>query len=178
MTEFIAAARKHGYLAGLMGMCVLLVAIGLVTMKLKGSEAVSRPVKTTPAENKLRNVLDAAPKPAAEQQPSDKAAAEIESYKKQLENNPASQDTPAVLNAMGNLYRQKFQDYKQAAQQYERIILEFPDWEGTHAVFPLLVTCYEKLNDGQSLNWLYQEMMRRFPEDSQEYLFAKTKLGI
>ncbi len=81
-----------------------------------------------------------------------------------------------MLIAAGNLYKQKFLDYASAAEQYKRIILDFPDWEGAHKVYIELATCYERLEQHENTLWVYEQMLEVFPEESQEHQFAKQKL--
>ncbi len=102
----------------------------------------------------------------------------IEYYRSQVEENPQDPNTPAYLSAMGNLYKNRKMDCASAIPYYEKIVIEFPDWEGIRSVFPELATCYETVNDYRGKIWIYEEMMRRFPEDSQEYLYAKSALGL
>lgn len=102
----------------------------------------------------------------------------IEHYRSQLEQNPQDPDTPAYLSAMGNLYKMKKMDCASAIPYYERVIIEYPDWEGIKSIYPELVSCYEEVNDYKGKIWIHEEMMKRFPEDSQEYLFAKESLGL
>jgi len=102
----------------------------------------------------------------------------ITDYQEQLAANPKAPEAPSWLNAMGNLSRQKLLDYKEAARYYELLLVDYPDWEGSHRVYPQLALCYEKLGDAKAEEWVYKRMMARFPEDSQEYLYAKTQLGM
>ncbi|MCX8064907.1 MAG: tetratricopeptide repeat protein [Candidatus Hydrogenedentes bacterium] len=102
----------------------------------------------------------------------------IDYYKAFLEKNPNHPETPAILTATGNLYMSKKMDYRTAASYFERVIIEYPNWEGAKGVYTLLSMCYEELNDYRGKTWLYQEIMNRFPPDSQEYQFAKQQLGL
>ena len=45
-------------------------------------------------------------------------------------------------------------------------------------VYGSLATCYEKIGDQENATRIYMEMMRVLPETSQEYLYAKDKLGL
>lgn len=108
----------------------------------------------------------------------DRALAAIKEHEEELDANPTGPDVPARLNAMGNLYSRKLQDYRAAAKCYEQIVLAHADWEGVYAVYPQLEVCYEALNDDTSLLWLYRTMVDRYPRDSQEYLFAQEKLRL
>jgi len=102
----------------------------------------------------------------------------IEYYRSHLEQNPQDPNTPAYLTAMGNLYKIKKMDCARAIPYYERVIIDYPDWEGIKSIYPELASCYEEVNDYKGKIWIHEEMMKRFPEDSQEYLFAKKALGL
>lgn len=170
---------QRRYLAGALSVCVLCVLFGVVALFLSPREESTKTRMTvSPAESQLRKALNNKTAPAEATTPARQAEANIAEYKKRLESDPNSSDTPAVLSAMGNLYRQKLMDYKEAARCYERIILDYPQWEGAAAIYPLLSTCYEKSGDYQGMLWIHQEMMKRFPADSQEYLYAKQQLGM
>lgn len=110
--------------------------------------------------------------------PVEEARATIEEHRARIENEPDSPERPALLQAMGNLYRHKLLDYENAAWCYEQIILHYPDWAGTAMVYGDLATCYERMDDPQNAMRIYMEMMRVLPEDSQEYLYAKDKLKL
>lgn len=102
----------------------------------------------------------------------------IESYRERIEADPNDEERPALYQAMGNLYRQKLLDYEKAAWSYQQIILEHPDWNGIPRIYVNLATCYEKMDDYENTRRIYMEMMRVLPDDSQEYLYAKEKLGL
>ncbi|MBL7647535.1 MAG: hypothetical protein JNK74_15220 [Candidatus Hydrogenedentes bacterium] len=93
-----------------------------------------------------------------------------------LEQNPEPEEAAALLSALGNLYKQKKQDYATAARYYEQVIEQYPDWPGIKGVYHQLMTCYSNLDDQSSLRLLYRKMMEVFPEESNEYLFAKDAL--
>jgi len=119
------------------------------------------------------------PRPAARRlTEQDKAQAIIADYQQRLDEEPRGEDAPVLLHAMGNLARQKLGDYAQAAQCYEVILTEFPEWEGIRKVYPQLATCYERLGQTSEEHKVYRRMMKALPEDSQEYAFAKQQLGI
>jgi tetratricopeptide (TPR) repeat protein len=109
--------------------------------------------------------------------PAEKARGIIAAYEERLENNPDPMEKAICLQAMGNLYRQKLLDYEKAAMYYEWLIEDYPDLPQIGMIYSQVSLCYEKLEDQESANRLYQKMVRRFPEDSQEHLFAKQKLG-
>lgn len=83
----------------------------------------------------------------------------------------------ARLSALGNLYKQKKQDYQTAARYFEELIQNYPDWPGIRGVYHQLMSCYEQLNDQPSLRLLYRKMVEVFPEDSNEYQYANAALG-
>ncbi|HOV32222.1 MAG TPA: hypothetical protein PLX23_02515 [Candidatus Hydrogenedens sp.] len=102
----------------------------------------------------------------------------IEYYRTQLQQNPQAPETPAYLSAIGNLYKQRKMDCANAIPYYERIIIDYPDWEGVRSIYPELAMCYESVNDYRGKIWIHNEIMRRFPPDSQEYIYAKNALGL
>lgn len=136
--------------------------------RVKQSDMTQREIQARLEEVKNAKVLD----------PVEKTQATIEDYRERIENKPDDPERPALLQAMGNLYRQKLIDYANAAWCYEQIILNYPNWAGTSMVYGDLATCYEKMDDQQNAMRIYMEMMRVLPEDSQEYLYAKDKLKL
>jgi tetratricopeptide (TPR) repeat protein len=106
----------------------------------------------------------------------EKAETIIARHRADVEADPDSADAPAKLNAMGNLYRQKLRDYRNAAQCYELLLHDYPDWEGIRATYIQLASCYEKLEDRTNLRRVYEAMMERFPPDSQEHQYARSQL--
>ena len=101
----------------------------------------------------------------------------IEGHRTKIEADPQSEDAPAYLKAMANLYGQELGDYDEAIICYERILTAYPDWSGVRGVYPDLARCYERKGDSQGAHQVYREMMRAFPEDSQEHAFARQQLG-
>jgi len=176
--ELGAALRRNWYLAGFCVICMAAGSIAAVRSCGHTSTAlVGGTTEASPSERMLRQALTSPPPPSriSEQEQTRAAIAE---YREKVDADPHSAETPALLSAMGNLYLQRLQDYDEAAQCYVRIVLDFPGWEGAYAVYPQLITCYERKGDQKNINWLCQLMMKRFPEDSQEYLFAKDQLGL
>lgn len=102
----------------------------------------------------------------------------IEEYRERIETAPDAEEKPALLMAMGNLYQQRLMDYREAANCYQVYILEYPEAPDLALAYTQLGTCYELLGDGVNANRIYLEMMERFPDDSQEHLYAKDKLGL
>ena len=172
--------REYWYLVLVAGLCIVVLIIGL----LRGEDPTTNqatPLTEAAAqqaakEDTMRQRLETAPT-APRQTKLEKDEDAIEKHQATLAAAPNAQDTPATLSALGNLYKQR-QDYTAAAQQYERIILEFPEWEAAHGIYIELATCYEHLNAHNRIQWIYQEMTRVFPEEAQEHQFALDKLGL
>jgi tetratricopeptide (TPR) repeat protein len=102
----------------------------------------------------------------------------IAGHWKKVEANPESPETPALLMAMGNLYRLDLQDYEMAAYCYHRVLEEYPDYPGRMQIYPELATCYENAGDHERMLRVYREMTQVFPENSEQALFARVKLGL
>jgi hypothetical protein len=122
--------------------------------------------------------------------PQEEAQKDIDTYRKKIDADPKSEDAPPLQLAMGNLYLTKLLDYEKAAETYEWYIQQYADAHPAdlRTAFVQLATCYERLGEKhaneadnkypEKLNRLYMDMMKRYPEDSQEYLFAKAKLNL
>ena len=138
-----------------------------------GRDAHGNPLKT---ESELKTILDTAPtlKPIS---PQEKVIEVITSYQEKIDNEPQSEEAPALLSAKGNLYRQKLGDYEKAANAYELLLIDYPNWEGIKAVYPALATCYERLQNMDEADQTYERMMNAFPKDSEEYKYAQAKLN-
>lgn len=100
----------------------------------------------------------------------------IADYEAKLSENPQQPDAPALLFAAGNLYKQKLMDYAAAAEKYHLLLIEHPEWPQTKQVYPLLDVCYEQLGDREGKRWLYNLILEREPEDSQEFIYATQQL--
>ena len=107
----------------------------------------------------------------------DEALEIIAEYEKKLYAEEPPEDKAALIFATGNLYRQKLRDYTKAAEYYRWILQDYPDSEMASTAYVQLITCYEQLGDTQSASDVHYEIMKRYPEDSQEHQFAKSKLG-
>jgi hypothetical protein len=90
---------------------------------------------------------------------------------------PEPEESAALLSALGNLHKQKKQDYKTAAGYYEELIEKYPDWPGVNAVYHQLISCYTQLEDHVSLRLLYRKMVDVFPEGSNEHEYATAGLA-
>lgn len=101
----------------------------------------------------------------------------IAEHTAELEKNPEPEQAAALLSALGNLYKQKKQDYPAAARYYEQVIEKYPDFPGIKGIYHQLMSCYSNMDDQGSLRLLYRKMVQVFPPESNEYLFAKDALG-
>jgi hypothetical protein len=143
------------------------------------------PAESTPAPNsdspaleaRFKQVLrdkEARPRP----EPVDEMRTAMETYRAQYDADPTGPEAPILLNAMANLAQQRFGDDVRAIQYYEILVLNFPDWEGTPAVYPLLAAAYDRTERFEDARWLHEQMMKRFPPTSPEFQFARERLGL
>ncbi|NIA14954.1 MAG: tetratricopeptide repeat protein [Nitrospiraceae bacterium] len=102
----------------------------------------------------------------------------IERHQERLEKKPDANESASLLQAMGNLARMKLGEYEEAASYYETVLSTYPDWKGIRRTYTNLAVCYERLGDELRAQSVYKRMMKAFPEDSQEYQFAKSELGL
>jgi tetratricopeptide (TPR) repeat protein len=131
-----------------------------------------------PAQQELRQRLEEAQAVPQRVDPQEELLDTIEAQRAAVEADPRSEEAPGLLNAMGNLYLQRLVDYESAAEAYQRLLLEYPDWEGNYSVFPQLEVCYEQLGDGEGLRWLWGLMMERFPPESELHHYGAEQLGV
>lgn len=101
----------------------------------------------------------------------------ISRHKAQFEADPAGKDAPALLNAMGNLYRYKLGDYANAIQAYQLVLHDYPEYEGIRNTLISLAVCYEHEGNREGVRDVYKQMLKRFPPESQEFQYAKAQLG-
>lgn len=106
----------------------------------------------------------------------EEAKAVIADYKEVIASDPESDQAPPLVNAIGNLYRQKLMDYESAAEHYRWLISDYPDWPGTRGAYANLSYCYEKLGKKMEARELYREMLDVFPEGSEERNLAESKI--
>jgi tetratricopeptide (TPR) repeat protein len=118
----------------------------------------------------------AATAPRARRTAAQVAEQTIREHRAALEADPRGEDAPAQLSAMGNLYRHKLMNYQEAAQCFEQVIWNFPEWPGKADAFLQLLYCYEKLGDQENHRRVLRQMTESFPADSQEYLYAYSLL--
>lgn len=100
---------------------------------------------------------------------------QINEYRRLVDEHPDSADAPSLLTAAGNLYYQKLLDYEKAAECYEEVLGTYPNWENIRNVYVQLASCYERMENWEKARRVYRRMMDAFPEDSQEYQYAKAK---
>lgn len=157
---------------------VILCAISLVVVyKLAtGGEPAADSGNATAARTRAvqHAKIDARQVPRQNEQ--EKAREVIAEYRQRFEVNHDAEEAPALLEAMGNLNKQKLQDFKEAARNYELLIHDYPKWNGITKVYPQLMACYQQLKDEDGLRWLYKKMMEEFPPESNEYKYAQAKL--
>jgi tetratricopeptide (TPR) repeat protein len=172
------ALRQNWYLVVVMGICVVAAAYGFAV---SGGEANGEDVKQ-PAFGAQAVPMGGSGPDRLEQlnrasgSSRDKVMQTIQSHREKVDAEPEAEDAPALLAAMGNLYRQKLRDYEQAALCYEELLSNHRDWEASRRIYLQLATCYERLENWPSAYRVYTEMAATFPEESQEYEYAQAKL--
>lgn len=116
--------------------------------------------------------------PVAAQVPEDASVQNVlETYRSRYEDDPKGEEAPALLAAMGNLYRQKQGDYREAALCFERLISDHPDSPGIRDAYLQLVTCYERLADEENRRRILRKMVENiYPSESQENAYASSLL--
>ena len=171
---FREGLRKNWYLLAILALLAAFAAVKLLTASSGDTQAPSGAAAGSPAlppaQQSLETLLDVL-------QPDEEAKtfAQIDEYQKKIDAEAEAEDTPYYLMAMGNLYQQKLGDYEKASFCYERIIADFPSSNAWRDAFLQLETCYLALEDETKLRRLYKQMIVGFPEDSQEYLYARQK---
>ena len=130
------------------------------------------------AQQELRERFEQARAVPPRPEPEEELRTTIAGHQAAIDADPEAEETPGLLNAMANLYLQRLTDYRAAAEAYQRLLIEYPDWEGNYAVFPQLELCYEQLNDGEGLRWLWAQMMDRFPPESELHHYGAQQLGL
>ena len=106
----------------------------------------------------------------------DKSRELIAEHEARIAENPDSEDTPALLMATGNLYKSRLGDYALASYYYRTLIAEHTDFPQLGQAYVQLCDCYAQLKDERALRLMCREMLRRFPPESQEHLYAQGVL--
>lgn len=166
--------RDNWHLIGVFLLLLILIVLVPFYTNAKGSpELLPRQemqivhVRTDSENNSVTSFMNREPRKTVEEQ--------IESYQNMIRENPHSPDVPSWLTASGNLCFQRLSDYEKAAQYYEEVLQNYPGWDNLRHVYIQLATCYERLEDWERARRVYKRMMEYFPEDSQEYVYAKAK---
>lgn len=157
------------------------IAVGAVGVFHAGEEPAEPASAVTPTQGASARAVPedtrSEPLPARPSK-EEKTLAIIAAHRQRVEEEPKSEESPALLSAMGNLYRQKLGDYEEAIQCYLWVLDKYPEWHGILRAYLNLAACYERLEQHDDVEWVYKQMMRKFPKDSQEYLFAKAQLNM
>lgn len=101
----------------------------------------------------------------------------IEEHYARVQMDPDAPEAPALLLAMGNLHRRLF-NYEEAIWCYQQILVRYPDWDGKYMAYGQLATCYEEMGDHSNTLRVYMDIMREFPEESEEHQLARAQLGL
>lgn len=174
-----------GFLVLVIVGCIAYLGYGFATRSgTPANEATTPTAAKAPADtlsqDELKRILNeerdrtAAPPPPTE---AEIAQADIDAYQAQFDADTAAPDAPAYLFASANLYANKLGNDEQACRLYERLLLEYPEWERINSVYPLLCAAYERAGERQARLDLLYTMQKKFPEDSPLYLYATEQLG-
>lgn len=171
----LQTARESWYLV--VGIAVVLVALAyrFVFPGDAPGEPPPRPAATGAPAATAPLVLPAAP--PMDTLPEARVRDLIAGYEERLANAPDDPDAPAVLMAMGNLYRDRLVDFEQAAIYFEQALAEHPDFASRRDLYIQLADCYERLGRLDMRDAVYRDIMAEFPPDSEEYLYARDQLG-
>ncbi|MEK7795397.1 MAG: hypothetical protein AAB353_12750 [Candidatus Hydrogenedentota bacterium] len=101
----------------------------------------------------------------------------ISGYKADLVKEPDSDEAKQNIRRIGNLYYSGLNDYAESINYYELLMEKYPDWEGTHEIYPNLAQAYNLTGQLDMERIVYERMLKAFPSDSQYYLLAQQKLG-
>ena len=129
---------------------------------------------TVMSQDRMREMLFAPPAgpPPTFQERKQEAVA---GHRARYESNPTAPDAETLLRAMGNLYKQTG-DTRNAAWAYQTLLARFPDSAGRTAVLMELAGCYELLGERENLTRLYLDVLKAFPQSSNEYRYAEASL--
>lgn len=176
-TTWLKLLAKDWYLfailVGIVGVAAYQIVAGGADEQRGEAQAVSAAPRASSGEAKYS--FGRRMKSATEQE---RAQAVIDDHIEKFEANPQAEDAAGLLMAVGNLHMQKLGDYAQAAQYYERIMMDYPDWIGINLVYPQLVICYEKLGDETGKRWIYEKIVADYPEHTEEYKYAQKQLHL
>ena len=173
---WLEALKRNWYLVVL----VLVFVVAGVTALFFSDEppvATNQPTPAVPAPSRIASP-DVTPPSDPRERMVERTRTMIAAYQQAIDEDPDSAEAPGLMFAMGNLNRQKFMDYAEAARLYELLLNDYPEWEGIGQVYPQLATCYERLGDRDNATRLYKDMMDHFGEGCPEYEFAEAQLAV
>jgi tetratricopeptide (TPR) repeat protein len=183
MTRHLSAAflketfLRNWYLLLLLG----IVAVAVAAALLRGHEpqAAAPPFPEAPGVSRNAPATAGARDSGSARRltPAEQALVTIQEHQARVEADPKDDKAPAYLFAAGNLYLERVQDYERAGEMDERVLEQYPHWDGMRKVYMQLAVAYEKLTNHDKAKSVYQEMMRSFPEDSVEHQYAKDRLS-
>lgn len=101
----------------------------------------------------------------------------ISEYKANLAKEPNSDEAKMNIRRIGNLYYSGLNNYAESINYYELLMEKYPDWEGTHEIYPNLAQAYNLTGQLDMERIVYERMLKVFPSDSQYYLLAQQKLN-
>lgn len=169
--------RKNAVPIGIFVALVALAIYRLGSAPTPGAPPPARPPAEAAPPSPAPAVTDSADQ-SAQAAELDKTLATINEHQQKFDANPKAEDAPSLLSAMGNLYYQRLSNYKEAARCYDLLIAGYPDWPNIKPAYHQLATCYQRLGDRENEQRVYKLMIKAFPVDSQEYLYAKQQLGL
>jgi TolA-binding protein len=157
----------------LMALLVGVLAAGVLLQQYKGASAATPNAGTVEAVSKGAADVEAPERPSSQ----DEARTIIAKHKARFDQNPSDKEAPALLNAMGNLYRRQLVDYPNAIQCYELLLHDYPKCEEARNAIISLADCYRRQGDREGARRTYERMTQFFPPESQEYQYAKAELS-
>jgi tetratricopeptide (TPR) repeat protein len=171
------ALRDNKYL--LIALVVIVISIPLFALR-SGPDAQAELRPSDSAAGSAATELDSLEFPVSPARTTVEARARqtISEYQQRFAADPSSEEAPALLGAMGNLYRQKLSDYEQAAGCFEQLINEYPDDPGVRDAHLQLLICYERLGDQENRSRVLRRLMNVYPPGSSEHDYAAEQLGI
>lgn len=160
----------------LIGICILGIINSSGSQDGEGALLALRPTRPAMKSNEIRKRLEEA-RNFVPPDPVQEVKDVIASHKARMEADPDDPESPVLLEAMGNLYLLKLNDYDMAAYCYEQLLLRYPDYNKARAYIGL-VTALERMNDEEGVNRVCREIRKEFPPDSVEYQWAAEKTGM
>ena len=172
--SFLTEALRHNwYLFLVLAVC----AIGIIVLALRPDREDASPIVpgSPGASTDISNASPAVVQPRLT--PAEEALRTIEAHQAEFDADPGAERAPSLLLSIGNLHAQKTGNYDLAIAGYEKLIAEYPDWEGIRKAFVQLASAYEHKDLWDKAKSVYEEMLRRFPPESIEYQYAQGRLA-